>query len=338
MTQPPNLDDYVSLASDSTGPAIGHGISTRIGLAAGLAISAMAVVSGGSSATAGADSTRGLRIDGFLQREPGDLVPISQPTEAFLSYDATNFYVVFVCRTSEPSQLRARMARRESMFSDDFVAVILDTFDDHQRGYMFFSNPLGIQADGITTEGQNDDMSFDTVWQSRGRLTDFGYVVSFAIPFKSLRFPSAEGRAWGIALMRGIPANNEQAFWPGITRTIGSFASQFADVHGLTGVSPGRNIQLIPYGTFTGARFLDESTFDSKADGRAGLDAKIVAHDVGGDRSHREPGLQPGRIRRAAGDDQPALRGVLSREASVLPRKRRLLPDADQSVLLPPHR
>ena len=157
----------------------------------------MAVVSGGSSATASVDSTRGLRIDGFLQRDPGDLVPISQPTEAFLSYDATNFYVVFVCRTSEPSQLRARMARRESMFSDDFVAVILDTFDDHQRGYEFFSNPLGIQADGITTEGQNDDMSFDTVWQSKGRLTDFGYVVSFAIPFKSLRFPSARGPGVG---------------------------------------------------------------------------------------------------------------------------------------------
>ena len=59
------------------------------------------------------------------------------------------------------------MARRESMFSDDFVAVMLDTFDDRQRSYMFFSNPLGIQADGITTEGQDDDMSFDTVWQSQ---------------------------------------------------------------------------------------------------------------------------------------------------------------------------
>ncbi len=136
-------------------------------------------------------------------------MPVSEPTEAYLSYDATNLYVVFVCRVSDPSRLRARMARRESVFSDDFVAVMLDTFDDRQRSYMFFSNPLGIQADGITTEGQDDDMSFDTVWQSHGRLTPFGYVVSFAIPFKSLRFPPGEGRAWGVALMRGIPVNNE---------------------------------------------------------------------------------------------------------------------------------
>src|SRR5206468_4480726 len=46
-------------------------------------------------------------------------------------------------------------------------------------------------------------------------------------------------------------------------------------------VSPGRNIQLIPYGTFTGARFLDREVpaYDTAADGRAGIDAKVVAHD-----------------------------------------------------------
>ena len=137
--QPPNIDDYLTLGADD------------------------------GAAPGAVDTARGLRIEGFLQREPGDLVPVSEPTKAYLSYDAVNLYVVFVCRVSSPSRLRARMARRESVFSDDFVAVMLDTFNDRQRSYMFFSNPLGIQADGITTEGQNDDMSFDTVWQSRGR-------------------------------------------------------------------------------------------------------------------------------------------------------------------------
>jgi hypothetical protein len=37
-------------------------------------------------------------------------------------------------------------------------------------------------------EGQGFDDSFDTVWRSTGRLTDGGYVVWMAIPFKSLRF------------------------------------------------------------------------------------------------------------------------------------------------------
>ena len=117
---------------------------------------------------------------------------------------------------SEPSRLRARMARRESIFSDDFVAVILDTFHDRQRAYMFFSNPLGIQADGITTEGQNDDMSFDTVWQSQ-RPADGLRLCRARSRFRSRACGSrpAEGRAWGIALMRGIPVNNEHGVLAG---------------------------------------------------------------------------------------------------------------------------
>src|SRR3954465_9258564 len=224
----------------------------------------------------------GVAADAFLQREPNDLVPSTEKTEAYISYDPANLYVVFVCHAKDPSKIRARMNRREQIFNDDFVGVFLDTFNDRQRAYMFLVSPLGIQLDGIVTEGQNDDFSFDTIWQSRGEVTDFGYVALISIPFKSLRFPPASGpRTWGIAFMRGIPVNSENAFWPGITRSKTSFTAQFADLHGLENVSPGRNIQLIPYGTFTGARFLDRDipAYDSQTDGRGGIDAKVVARD-----------------------------------------------------------
>ncbi|MFL5638063.1 MAG: DUF5916 domain-containing protein [Gemmatimonadaceae bacterium] len=224
----------------------------------------------------------GLVADAFLQREPKDLVPSTERTQAYVSYDAANLYIVLVCHAKDPSKVRARMNRREAILNDDFVGVFLDTFNDHQRAFMFLVSPLGIQLDGIITEGQDDDFSFDTIWQSRGELTSFGYVVWLAIPFKSLRFPPATGpRTWGIAFMRGIPVNSESAFWPGITRSKTSFTGQFAELHGLENVSPGRNIQLIPYGTFTGARFLDRDipAYDSQADGRVGIDAKIVARD-----------------------------------------------------------
>jgi hypothetical protein len=225
----------------------------------------------------------GARVDGFLQRRPGDLTPSSERTEAYLAYDDEHLYVAFVCRAADPSSIRARMSRRESVFSDDVVGLILDTFNDKQRAYMFFATPLGIQADGITTEGQGDDMSFDTVWRSKGQLTDFGYVVTMAVPFKSLRFPASSGpQSWGIALMRMMPAHDEQVFWPGITNRISGFASQFAEAKGLENVSPGRNLQVIPYGTFTGARFLDRHTsaFDSETVGRGGVDVKVVLRDA----------------------------------------------------------
>ena len=82
------------------------------------------------------------------------------------------------------------MAKREDANGDENAEIMLDTFSDRRRAYGFMSNPLGVQADGIWTEENGWDMSFDTIWSSKGKLTEQGYVVLMAIPFKSLRFPS----------------------------------------------------------------------------------------------------------------------------------------------------
>jgi hypothetical protein len=82
------------------------------------------------------------RVDDFRQRNPGDGVPASQKTSAWLGYDDRSFYVVFVCH-APPGEIRARLAKREDIFSDDFVGVILDTYHDRQRGYLFLANLTG---------------------------------------------------------------------------------------------------------------------------------------------------------------------------------------------------
>jgi len=224
----------------------------------------------------------GVEVTGFLQRDPGDLAPVSEPTTAYLAYDQDELFVAFVCKAADPSSIRARMAKRESIFDDDWVAVHLDPFQEKQRAYMFFSNPIGIQADGVTSEGSGDDLSYDTIWSAEARRTADGYAVLMSIPFKSLRFPSGtDPRAWGIALQRSLPVHSESSFWPGITHRINGFSSQFGAMDGVSGVSPGRNVQFIPYGTFAGARVLDESDGRraSQTDARAGVDAKVVLRD-----------------------------------------------------------
>ena len=110
-------------------------------------------------------------ITTFVQREPGDGVPASQPTEAYLSYDQSHLYVVFVARDAEPGRIRASLTRREGFGNDDYVGIVLSTFDDRRRSYLFIVNPLGVQLDGVTGEGEEDDFSYDTVWESEGRLT-----------------------------------------------------------------------------------------------------------------------------------------------------------------------
>jgi hypothetical protein len=226
----------------------------------------------------------GHLVTGFKQRHPKDLAPATEDTEAYLAYDDAALYVGFVCHSSSPARIRARLSKREDIFSDDFVAVFLDTFRDKQRAYEFFTTPRGIQADGITAATTGDDYSWDAEWTSEAIVTPTGYVALIAIPFKVLRFPvrGDDVQHWGIALMRSIPSKDEDDFWPGISDTLSNFVGQFGMLDGLARVSPGRNVQVIPYATFTGARVLESVPpgYATSGAGRVGLDAKFVAHDA----------------------------------------------------------
>lgn len=228
----------------------------------------------------GAITPPGIVVEGFRQREPGDGDPVSRPTTAYVSYDERNLYVVFVCR-DDPASVRARMSRRESIGDDDRVGLILDTWHDGRRAYMFLANPLGIQQDGVTIEGQNDDYTFDTLWHSEGRLTPDGYIVLMAIPFRSLRFAGSDRQTWGLALGRVIHRLNEVAFWPYVTRRIAGLGPQMATLEGVEGVSPGRNLQAIPYASFARARELGgDGRRATDTTGRVGVDGKAVFRDA----------------------------------------------------------
>ncbi|MFY9910708.1 MAG: DUF5916 domain-containing protein [Candidatus Sulfotelmatobacter sp.] len=230
------------------------------------------------------------KVVGFMQRNPHDGEAVSEPTAAYLGYDQKNLYVVFVC-FDDPRQLRARMSPREDIHDDDEVEVMLDTFHDQRRAYAFQTTPLGVQWDAIWTEASreevngNFDTSFDTVWDSRGKVTEQGFVVWMSIPFKSLRFPEAKDQVWGIILYRGIVRKSEDAFWPQVSYKAQGRLAQAATLYGLEGISPNREIQLIPYGIMQGFRALDEQDpynpyfQNAAAKGQAGMDAKFVIQD-----------------------------------------------------------
>ncbi len=223
------------------------------------------------------------RITDFRQNRPADGKPASRETIAWLAYDDENFYAAFLCK-EEPGKIRARMAKREDIWSDDEVGLYLDTFHDKRHAFAFYVNPFGIQSDSINTEGQDEDYTFDTVWNSEGRITADGYAVLITVPFRSLRFTRADVQTWGISLARFIPAQNEASFWPYYTYRKEGFATQFATLDGLERVSPGRNLQFIPYGVLGSSHFLNNPDFAppqflDQYDHRAGLDTKVILHD-----------------------------------------------------------
>jgi hypothetical protein len=235
-----------------------------------------------------------LKVTGFIVREPADGTEPSQNTDVYLAYDQHNLYSVFVAWDTEPDKIRARMTRREDIFSDDSVEIMLDTFHDARRAYTFAANPFGIQWDALWTEGSigtgsagdysGFDPSFDTVWRSEGHLTDRGYIVLIAVPFKSLRFPNTDTQEWGIILNRSIPRTNENIFWPRVSNRIQGRFNQAATLTGLEHISPTRNVQLIPYGLLRSFRDIDQRDPNHPFfEGRSlkpdlGLDSKFILH------------------------------------------------------------
>ncbi len=219
-------------------------------------------------------------ITDFRQRDPHDGAPASRATTAYISYDDQNLYAVFVCK-DDPAAIRARMSRREDIEQDDQVVLMLDTFHDRRRAYIFIANPLGIQRDGIMTEGQKDDFTFDAVWSAEGRLTPDGYLVRITIPFRSLRFPDSPAQTWGIAVGRLIPLLSEESYWPAVTKRVNGFVQQMATLEGIERVPAGRNMQFAPYVAASRARFLDrnEPAFRNATEQRTGMDAKAVFRD-----------------------------------------------------------
>lgn len=226
------------------------------------------------------------KVDSFRQTQPTDGAPATQKTEVYLGYDRRNLYVVFVAFDSEPEKVRGTLSQRENIDdADDWVEVALDTFSDQRRAYLFDSNPLGVQWDALHSEISGENSSFDTLWHSRGRITQLGFVVWMAIPFKSLRFPDAPEQKWRVQFRRWQSRIPELSAWPHISSRIQGRLNQAKEAGGLRDISPGRNIQLIPYGTFRSFRALDtrEPDFprfrqvDGEIDG--GVDAKWVIRD-----------------------------------------------------------
>src|SRR6266536_3323008 len=189
---------------------------------------------------------KALILKDFYQTQPGDNIAPSKPTEVFLRYDPKFLYIAFHCY-DEPGKVRANIAKRANIWDDDYVGILFDTFNDQRKAYEFDFNPLGIQADGIWTDGQGEDFSLDIVMESRGVVTEDGYTIEVALPFKSLRYVAGKDKLWGVHFWRRIKRfNNELDMWMPISRDNSSWLQQEGHLSGLEGISIERTLELIP--------------------------------------------------------------------------------------------
>ena len=208
---------------------------------------------------------------GFIQTSPFAGRAASEKTEVRVVFTDTTLYIGVVCFDGTPERIIISDTRRDSSLRDtDSFQIILDTYADQQNGFVFGTNPAGIEYDGqVQNEGRRGsgggprqqrgagggfNLNWDAAWEVATKVGDFGWSAEFAIPFSTLRYPSSERQLWGLNFQRNIRRKIEIAFWAPLERQHDLY--RVSDAGTLTGLDapPQRLLQLIPYGLAESSR------------------------------------------------------------------------------------
>lgn len=183
---------------------------------------------------------------------PGDNTPAPVETECMITYSRTMLYIGFRCVDPEPGKIRSHLMDRDNMTAfvkDDCVLIMIDTFNDERRGFQFWVNPMGVQADANFSESAGfEDFSWDAIWDSAGKITQFGYTIEIALPFNQLRFPKTKDKqTWGFILERFYPRNVRHKLGPyPKDRNRNCLLCQEMKISGFEDMSAGNNLEFDP--------------------------------------------------------------------------------------------
>ena len=193
-------------------------------------------------------------VDRFVQIEPYEGSPASQPMDVRILYDDSYIYFGFTCFDSDISKLVANEMRRDArdIHENDNVFILLDTYNDRRSGFFFRINSLGAMQDSkVINGGDSMNRDWDIVWECRTKINKNNWVLEVSIPFSQLRFEKQEHMVWGINLGREIARNKEEAIWSPVSKSYGGMAkyrtANLARLTGLTGIVPSRNLEISPY-------------------------------------------------------------------------------------------
>ena len=215
------------------------------------------------------DWQKAKTITQFVQYEPAEGEQISQPTEVRILYDAKEIYFGFTCFDDDISKMVANEMRRDGSGQDglrenDHVSILLDTYNDRRNGFFFRVNPLGAMEDmALINSGESRNQAWDAIWTCRTKINDDHWTAEIGIPFSQLRFSKSDDMTWGLNLGRSLMRNQEDATWAPLSRAHGFFARYRTDVIGnlvgLKGITPSRNLELLPY-ILPGVNRIEEET------------------------------------------------------------------------------
>ena len=216
----------------------------------------------------------------FTQTTPFEGQPASERTVIRIVYTLDTLYFGIICYDRDPQSITVTEGRRDAPLEDsDNFQIILDTYLDRQNGFLFATNPAGIEFDAhVTNEGGNTmsfrmgrgpqqqggsgggvNVNWDASWEVRTRISEEGWSAEFAIPFRTLRYPDKAFQTWGLNFQRNIRRRRERAYWSELPRQFSLYRLSLAGTLEGIEISRQRNLKLIPYAVGEARRRNDDT-------------------------------------------------------------------------------
>jgi len=218
----------------------------------------------------------------FIQQDPREGQPATFDTQVRVLYDDNALYFGVFAKDDEPGRLIVNDLKKDyNTDGSDGFRIILDTFHDERNGYQFATNPAGAKWDAqMSNEGREINANWDGIWDVATRVTETGWVAEIRIPFRTLKFNSAEAQTWGMNFERKVRRLNEDSFWSPIPRIYDiTRVSLAGTVEGLRGLRPGKNIRVKPYAlssSNTVGRLGTDGDFDAGFDVKYGVTSGLT--------------------------------------------------------------
>jgi hypothetical protein len=189
----------------------------------------------------------GSGISEFTQRDPQEGKPASQLTTVHVAFDDNALYVAASMKDVHPDSIVARLGRRDEHLESDYFAVYIDPYLDRRSGYFFGLNAGGTVYDGVLSNDDWSNSSWDGIWDGQVKINSQGWTAEMRIPFSQLRFHPQESYTWGINFRRDIARHNEEAYVAYKPKNESGFVSRFPLLTGIEGISSARNLEVLPY-------------------------------------------------------------------------------------------
>ncbi len=214
----------------------------------------------------------------FISFEPknGTPIPNELRSEVKVVYDNDAVYIGAILYDNEPSKILKEIKERDSFGTSDSFGVFINGYNDGQQDFQFYVTAANGQADCNFTSQDGEDYSWNAIWSSKAKITDFGWVVEMKIPYAALRFPSTDIQTWGINFFREVRRSRQKYSWNHIDNQIGAFSQQAGVLNGIQKITPPTRLFLIPYASGYLNSNKEGTTFTAKG----GLDIKYGINDA----------------------------------------------------------